>query len=383
MQKIAIIGAGASGLAAATYLSEYPDRFIVQVFERNEKIAKKVAATGNGHCNLSNDEITAAAYHGDIDGLIPSLQAFDIVDFCRHLGFIVRKKGHLYYPHSEQAKTVTAAFERLIEERGISLFLNTKIISIEKKGRTFALRDAQGNDYTADVVLLCPGGKAAPVFGSDGNGYALLRPFGLKPTPLFPSLVQLKTLPVLKKAKGCRVHGLFRLDCGKKRIAEYKGEMLITDDGISGIAMMQLSRFLDFKSSQAWTLHCNFVDEISRSDVSNYYETHRYDANPYLGIVPDKLAYYLNQERNQHFGDFYSHLSDYTFQITGTRGFEHAQVTKGGIPLNLLDEHLMVRSCPGLYLAGEILNVDGDCGGFNLHFAFASGKIVADHLIEM
>lgn len=380
MQTIAIIGAGASGLAAAFELSKYPEHFFIQVFDRNNKIAKKIAATGNGKCNLSNQNISLDRYQGDIAPLFERIKAFDIQQFCHELGFMIRQNNELFYPYSEQARTVTSAFERWVNEKGVQLVLNTCISSVKYQNQMYYLYDEHGKIFKAHKVIFACGGKASPVFGSDGRGFEILKKLGIQSTPLFPSLVQMKTSPALKSLKGCRFHGIFTLTKANQEVASYKGEALLTEDGISGISVMQLSRFLSEDSQ--YVLHCNLVNEISKEALKQYYDIHQYDANPYIGIIQEKMAEYLNGKKTDNFENFYQRLSDLKFKITGTRGFESAQVTKGGIPLNLLNDQLMSITYPGLYVCGEMLNVDGDCGGFNLHFAFASGIIVAKDIIS-
>lgn len=377
-QHIAIIGAGASGLACAMTLAKYPERFFIQIFDGNSKIGKKLAATGNGHGNLSNQDLSLNHYHGDVSDVEKIIHHFNIHDFCFELGFLIRKKGLLYYPYSEQAKTVCQAFESYLRDSGVQMILNTKITEIKQTQNGYLLKSQDGKTFKADVVVVAGGGMAAKQFGSDGSCFEMLKALGVMHTPLSPSLVQVKTKPVLKRLKGCRFHGTFKLLKDGKTLATYKGEALITEDGLSGIAIMQLSRYLD-DGHHHWLIECNLIDELDDTTLQHYYQQHP----TYQGILQEKLATYF--EENYPFSDFSTfkrNLEAFRLDVVGTRGFESAQVTKGGIPLTLVDENLMVKSLDQLYLCGEILNIDGDCGGYNLHFAFASGTWVAKAIIN-
>lgn len=382
MLRIAIIGAGASGLAAASELLKYPELFFIQLFERNAKIAKKVAATGNGHCNLSNAQMDIHAYQGDIAGIFDQIKAFDIEAFCMELGFLTRRNGSLYYPYSFQAHTVTKAFERRIEQGNIQLFLNTQIIEINRQQNIYHLKDQNGRHFKADMVIMAGGGKASPVFGSDGSCLEMLARMKIKIAPLYPSLVQVKTMPALKKLKGCRFYGTFSLYKNGSVIASNQGEALLTEDGLSGIAIMQLSRLLRFDSETTYEIDCNLIDHLDKQQLSGYYAAYKNDKNVYAGIVQEKIANYLNLQPTSNYESFIQRLSHFRFKVYGTRGFEFAQVTRGGVLLSELDQCLMSKKYPNLYVCGEMLNIDGDCGGYNLHFAFASGKIVAKAIIK-
>lgn len=377
-QHIAIIGAGASGLACAMTLAKDPEHFFIQVFDGNPKIGKKLAATGNGHGNLSNQDLSLCHYHGDVAYVEEIIGSFDINRFCFELGFLLRQKGSLYYPYSEQAKTVCQAFESCLDERGVQVILNTKIIDLKRHNNGYLLKSPNGQSFRADVVIVAGGGKAAQQFGSDGSCLDMLSALGVMHTPLAPSLVQLKTRPVLKRLKGCRFHGTFKLLRDGMMVATYKGEALITEDGLSGIAIMQLSRYFD-DTPHHWQIECNLVDELNDSQLKKYYQQHP----QYEGILQEKLAYYFNENFPfQNYAQFKKNLQAFSLEVVGTRGFESAQVTKGGVPLTFVDENLMIKTLDQLYLCGEILNIDGDCGGYNLHFAFASGVWVAKAIMN-
>lgn len=379
MKTVAIIGAGAAGLSCLKTLVEYKGDFHIQLFDRNRAIGKKISATGNGHCNLSNANLTLDAYQGDILPLQDVITSFDIESFCHDLGFLVQKKGALYYPFSLQAKTVVNAFDNLIHNYKVDLKLDTTIQHIIPLESGYQLVDQHQNTYKADIVVVAAGAKAGKGFGTDGQIFDVLKELNLHATKLRPSLVSLVTKENVKKLKGCRFHGIFTLKNNDIEIASYKGEALITEDGISGISCMQLSRFLEFDQNARYTLHCNLIEDLNDEQLVHYYNT--YGAK-FDGIVLDKLAEYLSYKEVNSFKEFKAKLNDLTFHITNTRGFEFAQVTKGGIPLNYLNSHLMVKQFPNIYLCGEILNVDGDCGGYNLHFAFATGQYVAYDIVQ-
>jgi len=377
MKTVAIIGAGASGLACVKALLPYQHMINIKLFERNAMIGKKIAATGNGRCNLSNAHLTHFAYQGDYLPLFEDLMTFDIKTFCLDLGFLTRKKDNLYYPYSEQAKTVVNAFERMISNNKIDLYLNTQIVEIKAQKEYYFLKSQDGTIHRADYVVVGAGGKAGKGFGTDGQIFDVLKSLGLNSTRLSPSLVAMITKENVKKLKGCRVHGTFTLKKDGIEIASYKGEALFNEQGISGIAIMQLSRFLTL--NQPYTLHCNLIDDLEEEELINYYNLNK---NKFNGIIQDKLSEYLSFKNGSNYQEFKERLSDLTFNIVGTKDFEFAQVTKGGIPLYYLNENLMVKHLPNFYLCGEVLNVDGDCGGYNLHFAFTTGQKVGNAIGE-
>ena len=382
MKNVAIIGAGACGLACCMYLSKYPDQFYIQLFEKNNRIGRKIAATGNGRCNLSNANISKWRYQGDVERQFPIIETFNIQDFCSHLGIATRCINDLYYPYSEQAKTLIYRFEEILADRGVITFLDTNIIDIAMTNDRYLLTDQKKRQFKADIVIVAVGGKAAKMYGTDGSSFNMLKRLGLHITPLYPSLVQLKTKQVDLALKGSRVHGTFELRLNQQPLISYKGEILFTDDGVSGIAAMQISRLLKFKPNHHYTLHCNFIDELSQDELKAYYQAHEKQDNPFLGIVGLKLAEHLNRKKINCFEDFYRCLSDYVLEITNTRGFDSAQVTRGGVMLEDLDDDLMIKQYSDLYIGGETLNIDGDCGGFNLHAAFATGKHIAKAVIK-
>lgn len=379
MKRVAIIGAGASGLSALNYLIRYRDSLILEIFDSNAKIGRKLAATGNGKGNLSNARISSDRYHGDVEGLFDIIRTFDIHELSTDLGLMLRRRDDLYYPYSEQAKTVVLAFERRLQKAGVTPHLETKIVRILPQNGHYQLIDDQNRLYRADIVILACGGLAGKMYGSDGSGLAMLDKMGVAITPLYPSLVQLKTKPAFPALKGCRVRGTFSLEIDHQIIASYKGEGLFTDDGISGIALMQLSRFLYQRPA---ILHCNFADEIPLSYLQAYYRSHGHEPSLYEGIVPLKLAMLLARKKTTNEKDFCRRLTDFQIQIIGTRGFDSAQVTSGGVDREELDRRLMLKKYQNIYVCGEMLDIDGDCGGFNLHAAFATGQAVASNIVK-
>ena len=379
MKTIAIIGAGASGLACLKTLIESNYDFNILLFERNNSIGKKIAATGNGHCNLSNLDINQEAYQGDVnEDILDMLYNFNIEKFCFELGFLTRKNGNLYYPYSRQAKTVVNAFEKLTHHESVSLFLDTMVTSIKKDQDQFIIKDQHNHSYFSDIVVVCAGGKAGNGLGTDGQIFDVVKSLNLNTIPLRPSLVSLVTKEVTKKIKGCRVHGTFTLKNNGEIVKSYKGEALFNEDGISGIACMQLSRFLEFSNDNHYTLHCNLIDELDEESLKQHF----YKYKDYEGIISDKLAAYLSYKKVSSFEEYKDRLQNLTFNITGTRDFAFAQVSKGGICLEQLDQYFMSKKYPNLFFGGEILNIDGDCGGYNLHFAFSCGCKIAQGILK-
>ncbi|MBQ2699795.1 MAG: aminoacetone oxidase family FAD-binding enzyme [Clostridia bacterium] len=384
-----IIGGGAAGLCAAIAAARKGEK--VTVLERMDRVGKKILATGNGRCNLLNAGPLRYPGNGEFARQVidyPALKAF-----FENLGLSLRVEAEgRVYPASGQASSVLDVLRLNMERLGVQVITGCQVTALKKTQKGFVARTSQG-DFTADRVILCGGGKAAPKLGSDGSCYKLLKDLGHEITPLRPALTQFRCeSPFLKGLSGIRVRAKMWVTQGGKILARQEGEALFTDYGVSGVCAMQLSRFGQEKGC---TLHL--------------------DLRPALGLEKDALGFLLN--RKEHFAEvsmnqFFTGLcvnrlaesllrvagisgktparqlteaqwqqlaalvADVPLSIAGVNGFENAQVTWGGADPWMFDPNTMESLiCPGLYAAGEVLDVDGDCGGFNLMFAWASGII--------
>ena len=393
MRSLAIIGGGASGLCAAIEAAHSGAK--VTVLEQMPKAAKKLLATGNGRCNYANCDLSPVHYSGDsafLRAVLTSPYA-DTEGFFRSLGVLPAYEDGRIYPRSYQAASVRDALLAAVSESGVTLKTDTKITNITKNENGFTVTTANAEQFTFDAVILAGGGKAAPVHGSDGSCYALLQTLGHSVTPLSPGLVGLtvsdKTLHLLK---GTRVTAHATLFDGNKALGAEAGEIQFTDKGVSGIPVLNLSHLCAGKDHL--TLSLNLCHDLSeeelKSHISSFIQQHPNAQTERMlgGLVPAKVAYAVMVKANippetllsklgaASVATLCATLTDFRLGVIGTRGFDDAQITCGGADTAEFDpQTLMSRKQPGLFACGELLNLHGDCGGYNLHLAWTTGRI--------
>ncbi|WP_028043877.1 aminoacetone oxidase family FAD-binding enzyme [Candidatus Stoquefichus massiliensis] len=376
MRKIVIVGAGASGVYLSILLKKEMIDCDVIVLEQNSAPLKKLLATGNGRCNLSNQYINKECYQSDHPNLVYDIvRHFDVQEEMNELGLYSYYQGQLLYPKSEQALSVKHVMMQRAEELGVLFFYNQEVISIKEHG-TYTLYTQQ-QTFHADTVIWAMGSEAGKLSGINTSRYDLLYKLNLNVVKPQPSLVQMKTNPIMKQWKGVRVKGTFSLLENHQCIHQEKGELLFTDYGVSGIAVMQLSAF--YQSGHQYQLMIDFFDEIDEKKLSEYIElrinkgyNHFYD-----GLLHTKIASYFEKKPNDVVEQIVKQLKHFSLDIVGLNSFETAQVMKGGLSLKEVNDDLSIKKYPHMYAIGEILNVAGLCGGYNLHFAFASASHVA------
>ena len=399
---IAIIGAGASGMAAAITAAASGLHQIL-LFERQARVGRKLAATGNGRCNLTNRQTHPGRYHGATEGFLrPALEAFPpetVLDFFQTLGlYTVTEDGGKVYPWSDQANSVVDVLRFGLDRRNITLLTGTEIVAARKTPAGFRLKDQAGQAWEADRLLIACGGAAGTKLGGGLSGYQLLRGFGHHCTKLYPSLVQLKTDPAqVRGLKGIRANAGLRLTLRDSLLATAWGEVQFTEYGVSGPAVVELSRAA--ASAEDTVLHLDLLPGFSGDDllsalcirISRYPDL---QAGELLtGILHNRLGRMLASACGirlsapltslnwKQLTQLVERCHDLALPVTGNLGMEGAQVTAGGIITQEFDpKTLQSRIVPGLYACGEVLDVDGDCGGFNLQWAWASGMLAGKHL---
>ena len=398
MERIttAIIGGGAAGLMLACSL-ENPKGVVL--FERGERLGRKLSSTGNGQGNLTNLGVLDAEYFSvsktstfDIQSVITAFDDKSMREFFRTLGVlcIADERGRVY-PSGRQASALTDALRFCVARKGISTRLKTQVAAIERDDQGFVLTiiGEQGTDKLyAESVVLCAGGKAAKNFGTDGSAYALAESLGHSVTPLYPSLVQLKTdTKHIKTLKGIRVNdGVVRAQT-PTRSCSMQGDIIFTDYGVSGDAIFRLSAFIaDELSSGKCELSLDFLPQYTEEELFDLLQSKK-AAFPemetgelLLGIVNNQIGRAVMRRAENNLSVAAKLVKAFPLMVTGSLGFDYAQVTKGGIPLSEVTESLQSSKAQGLYFAGEILDVDGQCGGFNLQWAYASAMTVAKAL---
>ena len=374
MMKIAIIGGGAAGMACAVLLARRNMR--VELFERGERLGRKLSATGNGQGNVTNTHVAPQYYFSD-DGdkvarVLTHFSCGDAVRFLEDMGgiFLPDARGRVY-PAGRQASAVTDLFRREIARLGVIVHTGTRIARLSHDGRSFRLA-WEGGASEADCVVLAAGGRAAPNFGTDGSAYALAQAFGHTVTALSPVLVQLRTDPAaVRGLKGIRVDaGVKVLRGGRERYA-CRGDVLFTESGISGDAVFRASSYAE----KGDTVLIDFLPDVPPDRLAASVGA---GEDGLLCVVNNGLGRQLLRRAAGDRARVLALLKAFPLAVTGTLGFDYAQATRGGIPLSETDGALMSVFRRGLYFAGEILNVDGACGGFNLHWAWAS----AHHICE-
>lgn len=396
MKHIAVIGAGPAGMSAAVAAAKQGAK--VTIFERNDIAGKKLLLTGNGRCNFTNVDIHEDYFSfeagSDAADVLNALSVQEICDFFAELGVLSIERKGCFYPFTGQAGTVQSALVLAMEQLGVEMVLNTCVGVIDKQNDRFVVHTDQ-KKYEFDAVILACGGKAAPKTGSDGFGYRLARGFGHTVSRTYPVLVQLVSdAPDLKRIAGVRCQANVTALVNDKKVASDYGELQLTEYGLSGIPVFNISRFLSKEAEEAQdcVVSVDFIPQIGKENLDSFIRKRLQDLKGYTildfvsGLIHSKLAEYILKMRKINVNDrvvpedyekvkeLLDSMKDWRFKITGHKEFEHAQVTKGGVLLEEVDANMESKLVKGVFFAGEMLDVDADCGGFNLHWAWASGK---------
>ncbi|NMA70283.1 MAG: NAD(P)/FAD-dependent oxidoreductase [Desulfitobacterium sp.] len=399
--KVVVVGGGAAGLFAAIIAAREGGK--VTILEKNQRVGKKILATGNGRCNLTNVNMEISHFHGQNPKFAYSaLRTFDkeqTIQFFEELGIAHKvEEGGKVYPNSNQASSVLDVLRYEIERLGIETIVEAEVKEIKNKKRGFELITKEGQKYFAQNVIIATGGKAAPNLSSNGSGYPLVQKLGHTLIEPFPALVQLKLAePFLKQIKGIKFVGRAEIILNGKSQAQEEGEILFTDYGISGPPILQLSRIAaeNIRRGREVWLKLVILDKYSSEELSQYLEK-RWAANPrkslffsFVGFINKQLIPVVLKEAgiedihkpvgevsNREKRNIRKILQDWRFQVVGTNNWAAAQVTAGGIDVREVNPATMEsRLVPGLFFAGEVLDIDGDCGGYNLQWAWSSAYL--------
>jgi len=406
---VAVIGGGASGMMAALSArfasSASGEALNITVFERNERVGKKLLMTGNGRCNLTNTDSGTEHFHGKNPRFTEeALRRFgpsDVIGFFENLGVPVRmEEDNKVYPESLHAASVLDALRLALDEHDIKVIPNAFVSSVSKTGDSFCLTLSGGLTFAAAAVIAATGGMAAPATGSDGSGYALLTSFSHTLIAPLPSIVQLKTdTAFCKPLQGNKIFGKARLFVDDKGIREEYGEILFTDYGLSGPPILQLSGYVSrafaSKSRSRICVSLDFLPQVTYEETvpllakraASFPERKIEDF--LTGMFHKRLALGLMKKAtDKAMSARVFELSDREIRnlaktckalkitVTGTMPFANAQTTAGGISTSDIDPSTMAsRKCGGLFTCGELLDIDGDCGGFNLQWAWSSGHM--------
>ena len=403
--RIIVIGGGASGVVSA--IQAKSENHEVIILERNDKLLKKLLLTGNGRCNYMHDVYTTDDYHSQnmeyMEDFLCEKNINDVRFFFDSMGVISKNRGGYIYPFSNQATTIRDALLREVKRKGITVYYHSYVTSIEKKKDQFFIR-TEDRDFYCDKLVLATGSYAYPKTGSDGIGYSFLEKLGHTIITPVPALVQLVSdFPYCAEWDGVRCDVELVLEEDSEEVAKEVGEVQLTDYGISGICTFNLSHFVSrgLTSSRNECIKINFVPFIETliTPWMDRYSKKNLDKNIY-----ELLEGFLNKKiipiilKCSHIREDVSYedltndeklvlcrnLKSLPVNIIGTKDFEHAQICNGGVSLHDMNmETMESKLVEGLFITGELLDINGNCGGFNLTECWISGILAGRCLGEL
>ncbi|MDD6023548.1 MAG: aminoacetone oxidase family FAD-binding enzyme [Oscillospiraceae bacterium] len=396
MKQILVIGGGAAGIAAAIAAADTDPAARVVILEQQDRIGKKILVSGNGRCNLGNRNIAPDCYHTEepelLKGYLDKMPPEMTVDFFQGLGlYCTADEAGRLYPYCRQAAMVLDVLLLALRRRGVEVLCGQTVTEITPKKGGFQVRTASGISHRADRVILTTGGKAALKEEQEAGGYTLARRLGHHSTPLRPCLCPIVSgHKGLKSLKGIRCSCGVTLFRGEKQIAHTAGELQLTDYGISGIPAMELSCYMT--EGNGYSVEVDFLPDWGLRELKELLRQRRETLpdepveTAFLGLIQKRILFALMKDcgisplskeagtlTDGELETLAKAIKGWQLYVEGVLGFGQAQVTGGGISLEDVDENLASKCCPGLYLAGELLDVTGTCGGFNLHWAWCSG----------
>jgi predicted Rossmann fold flavoprotein len=406
--EILVIGGGASGIMASITSKDMGKD--IALLEGSDRIGTKILTTGNGRCNITNKNINYSKYHSKNSEFCKyTLDKFtvdDTINFFNSLGLpLTELDDGKVYPLSLQASSVLDIFRMALEDRNIPVYLNAKIQNIKKSSIGFEITSQTGEVYECKKLILCCGGKSAPSTGSDGSGFELAKVLNHSLINPIPALVQLKLkCNYLKSLSGVKFNGYAEIyidDIPKRK--EF-GEILFTDYGISGPPILQISGIASYSLSKGSSvkLVIDMIPNLSEEALVEFLENHwglfsyRSVFDSFIGFINKKIIPVLLKEasvNNIHKPCYeldwkekqkiFFLLKNWTFNVYDTNSFKNSQVTAGGINTKEINSKTLESNIvKNLFFAGEILDVYGDCGGFNLQWSWSSGFIAAKNAAD-
>lgn len=375
---VIVIGGGASGLLCAGLLGEQGKK--VLLLEKNDVLGKKILASGNGRCNFTNQNMASTCYYGETEfvaKVIEQVPPRRILDLFEKIGLYHREKDGYCYPYSNQAVAVRDALVTYCENNAVMICTNAKVQGIRKKQDLFEVQVKGGEKYSSSYCVLATGGKASEPLGGDASGYKLSRSMKHSVSAIYPALTGLVgTGTDWSKVAGVRMQGAVTLELDREKVATQQGEIQIVKDGISGIPVFQLCRMAAQGLDEGRQVVCtlDFVPEWTKEKLGKWIKEH--------GISGLLNAKWLPIFEKYKGNDLVNCLKRYEVPIEDTFGMERAQVTAGGVETEEIEVTMESKYQKGLYLLGELLNVDGICGGYNLHFAFSTALLCSQSLGE-
>lgn len=400
---VTVVGGGAAGLMAGITAAKCGAKTLI--LEHMERVGKKILATGNGKCNYTNALQGLSYYRGENPAFVlPVFEQFGLAEtlaFFEELGIYPKERNGYYYPASEQAASVLEALRMEADYRNVEIYTSCEPEAVEKVRGGFQIR-LKKNAISTKTIIFAPGLLASPKTGSNGTAFQHIEKFGHHFIDIVPALVQLKGKQAFfKELAGIRAEMSIILEVDNVRICSEYGELQLTEYGISGIPVFQISRFATraLRQNRKVRARINFAPHMEREELSALLER-RFGINAHnksaeqamIGLFHRKLSAVLLKETGiplqapaKKVGKGQLHrlcgqIRDFCVDIVGSKGFESAQVCAGGVDTAEIDSHtLESKLVPGIYFAGEILDIDGTCGGYNLQWAWSSGHVAGRH----
>ena len=392
---IGIIGAGASGMAAAIEAASNTNNKVV-IIERQSRVGRKLQATGNGRCNLSNLNVSFSHYHGDTPEFAKAaLEHFDVpstLDWFNDLGlYTVSEESGKVYPYSDQANSVVDVLRFALDKSNIELITGAEVQRVKSNAQGFIVEHTDGMLICDRLIVAC-GGLAGTKLGGTMSGYKLFNKLGHKSTKLRPALVQIKSdWPGVTSLKGVRANCTIKILFDEKLYSESRGELQFTEYGLSGPVVFEVSRDVCQRAG-CWSAAIDFIPQLTEKQlfklIAKKKSTTLLVSELLTGILHNRLGRVLVQAVGLNINDPIAQLQDsdleavcvcvkdFRIRLSEPMGMENAQVTAGGVYTSQFDPQTMEsKLVPGLYACGEVLDIDGDCGGYNLQWAWSSGRL--------
>lgn len=397
--NIIVLGGGASGILAALKASDKND---VTIIEANEKIGKKLLITGNGHCNFWNESIDITKYNSENKEILEDLllKKDEVYSYLtKTLGIYPTNKDGYIYPYSKSSNSFVEVLKRELAKRNIEVLYNLKVKELKEVDEKVEISLADNSRMYADKVIIALGSKSASKTGSDGSGYEILNKLGIQTTPISASLVPLITDDKdIKEWAGVRTNAKIKVTEDNNLIKEETGEIQLTEYGISGIVTFNISSIVSkyLLTHKTFMLTIDFIPDID--NLIDMLESKKSSSNANSieelleSIFNYKLMNVILKKANLKKDKSWDNLTnaeklklvniikDFELNIVKTEDYEKSQVTRGGIPLTEINNSFRLKKYKRISVVGEILDVDGICGGYNLAFAFISGYIAGDEI---
>ena len=393
MKHVAIIGGGASGIFSALHLKKlFNNQIDITIFEKNSRIGRKILASGNGKCNLSNQTILENNIYNNefATKIYNEFPPIKLREYFDTLGLFTKlDQSNRVYPQTESSNSVLDLMLLHLKNTNVQIKTEETVLDIKKQNNKYAVITKNSNDLF-DYVIISTGSKASSKLGSNNEGYDIFKKLNVNLTPLKPGLVGIKTKKQdVSTLSGIRQKALVKAYCNNDVIFEELGEVQFKDEGISGIVVMNASSIIARTNSNA-NMTLDLLPNYDKKElVSKLEYIQSLNKNISLkelshGILPKMLANKICDmlKDKLNIKEFVNLSKNYPITVEGTYGFDNAQICVGGVDLKELNENLELKKHTNIYVTGEVLDIDGLCGGYNLQFAFASGFVAANAIYQ-